>query len=112
MMLEDFEAITDAIYCAMNSTKLLGICKMLLSHLKETTLHGPRWNNSPVRPLVLVSLFLQRFGICILGASTRLSLIKFLEKKPHGQDLKRHRNIIFIQVQHFVMRRNSKEKWE
>ena len=81
MMLEDIEAITDAIYCAMNSTKLLGICKMLLSHLKETTLHGPRWNNSPVRPLVLVSLFLQRFGICILGTSTRLSLIKFSEKK-------------------------------
>ena len=112
MMLEDFEAITDAIYCVMNSTKLLGICKMLLPHLKETTLHGTRWNNSPVRPLVLVSLFLQMFGICILGASTRLSLIKFSEKKTHGQDLKRHRNIIFIQVQHFVMRRNSKEKRE
>ncbi|KAK3803190.1 hypothetical protein RRG08_024103 [Elysia crispata] len=47
MMLEDFQEITDAIYCAMNSTKLLGICEMLLSHLKETTLHGPRWNNSP-----------------------------------------------------------------
>ena len=57
MMLEDFEVITDAIYCAMNSTKLLGICEMLLSHLKETTLHEPRWNNSPVSPLVPVSLF-------------------------------------------------------
>ncbi|KAK3795698.1 hypothetical protein RRG08_021994 [Elysia crispata] len=47
MKIEDFEEITDAIYCAMNSTKLLGICEMLLSHLKETTLHGPGWNNSP-----------------------------------------------------------------
>ena len=70
MMLEDFEAITDAIYCAMNSTKLLGICEMLLSHLKKTTLHGPRWNNSPVSPLILVYLFFKSFGICILGAST------------------------------------------
>ena len=70
MKIEDFEEITGAIYCAMNSTKLLGICEMLLSHLKETTLHGPGWNNSPVSPLVLVSLFLQRFGICILVAST------------------------------------------
>ena len=70
MKIEDFEERTDAIYCAMNSTKLLGICEMLLSHLKETTLHGPGWNNSPVSLLVLVSLFLQRFGICILVAST------------------------------------------
>ena len=110
MKIEDFEEITDAIYCAMNSTKLLGICEMLLSHLKETTLHGPRWNNSPVSPLVLFSLFLQRFGICILIASTCHSLVKFSGKKTHGQDLKRQRNIIFIQIQHFVMRRNSKEQ--
>ena len=54
----------------MNSTKLLGMWEMLLSHLKETTLHEPRWNNSPVSPLVLVSLFLLRFGICILDANT------------------------------------------
>ena len=45
-MPEDFEEITDAIYRAMNSTKLLGICIMRLSGLKETTLHGLRWNNS------------------------------------------------------------------
>ena len=76
MKIEDFEEIMDAIYCAMNSTNLLGICEMLLSHLKEMTLHGPRWNNSPVSPLVLVSLFLQRFGICILVASTCYSLSK------------------------------------
>ncbi|KAK3757348.1 hypothetical protein RRG08_008736 [Elysia crispata] len=45
-MPEDFEDITNPIYRAMNSTKLLGICIMRLSGLKETTLHGLRWNNS------------------------------------------------------------------
>ena len=53
MKLEDFEEINDAIYCAMNSTKLLGTCIMRLSELKETTSHGLRWNNSPVSPAVL-----------------------------------------------------------
>ena len=28
------------------------------------------WTQLPVSPPVLVSLFLQRFGICIFGAST------------------------------------------
>ena len=72
MMSEDFEEITDAIYRTMNSTKLLGICIMRLSGLKETTLHGLRWNNSLVSPVVLLlffCFFLQRFGICILSAS-------------------------------------------
>ena len=68
-MPEDFEEITDAIYRAMNSTKLLGICIMRLSGLKETTLRGLRWNNSLVSPVVLLLFFLQRFGICILSAS-------------------------------------------
>ena len=53
MKLEDFEEINDAIYCTMNSTKLLKICIMRLSELKETTSHGLRWNNSPVSPAVL-----------------------------------------------------------
>ena len=74
--------------------------------------HIAWWNNSPVSPLVLVILFLKSFEICVLGASTWLNLIKFSEKKPHGQDLKRQKNIFFIRVQHFVMGRNSKEKWE
>ena len=33
MKLEDFEEKIDAIYWAMDSTKLLGICKMWLSQL-------------------------------------------------------------------------------
>ena len=32
MTFEDFEEITNAIYCPMNSTKFLGICEMWLSH--------------------------------------------------------------------------------
>ena len=51
MKLEDFEKITDAICEAMNSTKLLRICIMRLSELKETTSHGLRWNNSLVSPV-------------------------------------------------------------
>ena len=57
MMPEDFEEITDAIYRAINSTKLLGICIMRLSGLKEITLHGLRWNNSLVSPVVLLLFF-------------------------------------------------------
>ncbi|KAK3701792.1 hypothetical protein RRG08_043454 [Elysia crispata] len=45
--LEDFEKITNARYCAMDSTNLLQICKIWLSCLKETTLHGLMWNNQP-----------------------------------------------------------------
>ena len=52
MKLEGSEEINDAIYCAMNSIQLLGICEMLLSQLKETTSHGLKWNNSPVSPVV------------------------------------------------------------
>ena len=54
---------------AMNSIKLLGICGMLLSQPKETTSHALRWKNSPVSPVVMFLIFLQRFGICILSAS-------------------------------------------
>ena len=57
MMPEDFEEIADAIYRAINSTKLLGICIMRLSGLKETSLHGLRWNNSLVSPVVLLLFF-------------------------------------------------------
>ena len=34
--LEDFKEITGAMYCAMDSTKLLRICKIWLSQIKET----------------------------------------------------------------------------
>ena len=70
MKLEDFEEINDAIYCAMNSTKLLGICIMRLSKLKETTSHGLRWNNSPVSPAGLFFVFFFAeicFLICMLA---------------------------------------------
>ena len=40
MNLEDFEVITDAICCAMNSTKFLRMCKMWLPQLEETVLYG------------------------------------------------------------------------
>ena len=53
MKLEDFEEVNDAIYCAINSIKLLRICIMRLSELKKPTLHGLRWNNSPVSLAVL-----------------------------------------------------------
>ena len=70
MKLEGSEEINDAIYCARNSIQLLGICKMLLSQLKETTWRGLKWNNSPVSPVVMgYFFFLQRFSICILSAS-------------------------------------------
>ena len=52
MKLEGSEEINDAI-SAMNSIKLLKICGMLLSQPKETTLHGLRWNSSPVSPVVM-----------------------------------------------------------
>ena len=54
MKLEDSEEVNDAIYCTMISTNLLGICDTLLSQLKEITSHRLRWNNSPVRPVVLI----------------------------------------------------------
>ena len=38
--LEDFQKITNAMYCVMDSTKLLQICKIWLSRLNETTVHG------------------------------------------------------------------------
>ena len=68
MKLEGSEEINDAIYCAMNSIQLLGICEMLLSQLKGTTSHVIKSNNSPVSPVVM-GFFFQRFGICILSAS-------------------------------------------
>ena len=72
MKLEDFEEINNVIYCAMNSIKVLGICIMRLSELKETTLHGLRWNNSQVSPAVLLFFFLFFFAevccfICMLA---------------------------------------------
>ena len=73
MKLEDFEAITDAIYCAMNSIQLLGICEMLLSQLKETTSHGLKWNNSPVSPVVMGYFFFCRglvFVYSVLACDT------------------------------------------
>ena len=89
MKLEDFEEINDAIYCARNSTKVLGICIMRLSELKETTSHGLRWNNSPVSPAVLFFFFLGGGGVCRgllfnLYASMRQRLIKF-SGKTHVQ---------------------------
>ena len=57
MKLGGSEEINDAIYCARNSIQLLGICKMLLSQLKETTSHGLKWNNSPVSPVVMGYFF-------------------------------------------------------
>ena len=39
MKLKDFEEITNAIYCAMDSSKLLGICKMWLSQLNIAWTH-------------------------------------------------------------------------
>ena len=73
MKLEDFEAITDAIYCAMNSIQSLGICEMLLSQLKETTSHGLKWNNSPVSPVVMGYFFFCRglvFVYSVLACDT------------------------------------------
>ena len=57
MKIEDFEEMTNVIYCAMNGIKLLGICEMWLPQLKETTWHGLRWNNSPVSQVVLRFFF-------------------------------------------------------
>ena len=57
MKLEGSEEINDAIYCARNSIQLLGICELLLSQLKETILHGLKWNNSPVSPDVMGYFF-------------------------------------------------------
>ena len=57
MTLEGSEKINDANDCDMNSIKLLGLCKMLLSQLKETTSHGLRWNKAPVSPSVIFFVF-------------------------------------------------------
>ena len=87
MKLEDFEEINDVIYCAMNSIKVLGICIMRLSELKETTLHGLRWNNSQVSPAVLLVFlggFFCRGLLFYLYASMRQRLIKF-SGKTHVQ---------------------------
>ena len=86
MKLEGSEEINDAIYCARNSTQLLGICKMLLSQLKETTWHGLKWNNSPVSPVVMGYFFFCRglvFVYSVLACDTHL--LKFQEK-THGQN--------------------------
>ncbi|KAK3790628.1 hypothetical protein RRG08_043913 [Elysia crispata] len=50
--LEDFQKITNAMYYAMDSTKLLRICNIWLSCLKETTLHGLMWNNQPIKEVL------------------------------------------------------------
>ena len=57
MTLEGSGKINDANDCDMNSIKLLGLCKMLLSQLKETTSHGLRWNKAPVSPSVIFFFF-------------------------------------------------------
>ena len=73
MTLEGSKEVNDSNDCDMNSIKLLGLCEMLPSQLKETTSHGLRWNNAPVRPVVMVFFFffffVQRFGVFILNAS-------------------------------------------
>ena len=64
MKLKDFGEVSDAIYCAINSTKLLRICIMRLSELKKPTLHGLRWNNSPVSLAVLFCFFVFFAEVC------------------------------------------------
>ena len=68
MKLEDFEEVNETIYCAINSTKLLRMCIMRLSELKKPTLHGLRWNNSPVSLAVLFFFFAEVcYLICVLA---------------------------------------------
>ena len=79
MKLEGSEEINDAI-SGYEFYKIAENMRNATFTAKETTLHGLRWNNSPVSPVVMVWFFLQRFGICILSGSTWHRLITVSRK--------------------------------
>ncbi|KAK3735629.1 hypothetical protein RRG08_027925 [Elysia crispata] len=48
---------------------------MLLSHLKETTLHGPRWNNSPTDSINTICVHKPSFQLSSVIVSLRPSVV-------------------------------------